>query len=234
MRILKKGETVIVSGSRLIAGNPEAGSASVSSVIGTRSFGSPTSTTYGMTTTSGVLETSIGRFRLQPGMYFSIVGEGVFTSCAGMVIEHDSFVGFNHIGGPVESTGRLKYINGCTDSLLIGPPVVGDPCFNLLHFPKHTDQTMHTHPSLRCGITIAGRGVARFPDGSVPLEPGMCWFLETGGQHAFYTDDSELLVTAWHPDTDTGPNHHDHPMLNKTIVDGVSARHIDEIRTKTI
>jgi hypothetical protein len=64
------------------------------------------------------------------------------------------------------------------------------------------------------------------------LHPGSCWFLETGGRHAFYTTDSELLVTAWHPDTDTGPSHHNHPMLNKTIVDGVSAKDIPSIQTK--
>ena len=39
-------------------------------------------------------------------------------------------------------------------------------------------------------------------------------------------------VVAYHPDSDTGPTHDDHPMLNRTIVEGVSARDIDKIRTK--
>jgi hypothetical protein len=26
-----------------------------------------------------------------------------------------------------------------------------------------------------------------------------------------------LLVMAWHPDSDSGPSHDDHPMLNRTL-----------------
>lgn len=232
MRILEKNESVVVEGERLIEGRPECGSARVTSVSGMIDFGSPESTTYGITTSCGHLETEFGSFRLKPGMYFSVTGQGSFLSSGGIAIERIGFRGFNLVGGPIEKKGRLAYIDGCTDSLLIGPPVIGDPCFNLLHFPRNINQTMHTHPSLRCGITVSGRGVARFPDGEVPLHPGSCWFLETGGRHAFYTTDSELLVTAWHPDTDTGPSHHNHPMLNKTIVDGVSAKDIPSIQTK--
>ena len=39
--------------------------------------------------------------------------------------------------GKVESTGRLSYIDGCTDTLLISPPRKGDACLNHLHFPKN-------------------------------------------------------------------------------------------------
>ena len=93
---------------------------------------------------------------------------------------------------------------------------------------------MHTHPSLRAGIVLAGEGRAIHPGGELPLTPGCCWFLDTNGEHCFYTDDSELTVCAWHPDSDTGPTHDDHPMLNKTIVDGVSSKYIDGIRTKKL
>lgn len=40
-------------------------------------------------------------------------------------------------------------------------------------------------------------------------------------------------VIAYHPDSDTGPTYDDQPMINRTIVDGVSAADIDEIRTTT-
>jgi hypothetical protein len=231
MRILNRGESVVVEGERLIAGQPECGCAIVTSVVRPTDVGSVGATTYGVTVSAGSLQTGFGDFELLPGMYFCFTGPGRINSDSAIAIERRGFVGLNMVGGPVEKSGRLAYIDGCTDTLLIGPPVLGDPCFNLLHFPKHIDQTMHTHPSLRCGITISGKGVARFPDGEVPLEPGMCWFLETSGHHAFYTTDSELLVTAWHPDSDTGPNRDDHPMLNRTIVDGVSAKHIPSILT---
>jgi len=232
MRILKRGESVAVSGERLIAGSPSCGTAVVHSVCDSVTMSDGNTTCYGITTVAGQIKTQFGEFKLLPGMYFAVVGPCVFTTAAGVMIERRGYIGLNSIGGPVENKGRLAYIDGCTDTVIIGPPVKGDPCFNLLHFPANTNQTMHTHPSLRCGITIAGRGVARFPDGEVELLPGDCWFLETGGQHAFYTTDSELLVSAWHPDTDTGPHRDDHPMLNKTMVDGVSAKELPSIRTR--
>lgn len=229
MRLLDRGEQVVVEGEKLIAGKPDCGAATVVSVVDKLTVDG--GTTYGITLDSARLITQVDEYRLRPGMYFSFTGEGTLYSKSAVAITRHHYKGFNIVGGPVEKQGRLRYIDGCTDTLLIGPPVVGEPCFNLLHFPKNIRQTMHTHPSLRCGITVSGRGRAIFPDGEVPLEPGRCWFLETGGQHCFYTDDEEMLVTAWHPDTDTGPSHNDHPMLNKTMVEGVSAKYIDKIRT---
>jgi len=232
MRVLGKGESVAVKGCDLIANDPDCGTAIVTSVNGMHRELFTESTAYGMVCSEGSLTTKHGEYTLKPGMYFVAVGRYEIRAKQAVVIERIGYRGLPVVGGPAEKTGRLRYIDGCTDTLLVGPPVLGDPCLNLLHFPKNIRQTMHTHPSLRCGITLSGRGRAIFPDGEVPLEPGSCWFLQTGGQHAFYTDDSELLVSAWHPDTDTGPSHHDHPMLNRTMVKGVSAKHIDAIRTK--
>jgi hypothetical protein len=45
------------------------------------------------------------------------------------------------LGGPCEAFGRLRYIDGCSDSLLVGPAVRGDPCLNHLHFPPGVSQT---------------------------------------------------------------------------------------------
>jgi hypothetical protein len=39
-------------------------------------------------------------------------------------------------------------------------------------------------------------------------------------------------VIAFHPDSDFGPEDENHPMINRTIVNGVSANAIDEIKTK--
>ena len=232
MRVLNHGESVVVEGMDLIADNPDCGTAIVTSVKGLHREQCLASTTYGMVCGEGQLITDNGQYRLKSGMYFVAVGRCEQQAHQAIVIERFGYQGLPMIGGPIEHTGRLRYIDGCTDTVLISPPVLGDPCLNLLHFPTNIRQTMHTHPSLRCGITMSGKGRAIFPDGEVPLEPGSCWFLRTGGQHAFHTDQSELLVSAWHPDTDTGPSHHDHPMLNRTMVEGVSAKHIDAIRTK--
>lgn len=129
--------------------------------------------------------------------------------------------------------GRLKYIDGCTDTLLISPWKKGEACLNLLHFPPGIDQTMHTHPSDRIGVITSGRGRCVTPDGAFELRPGMLWRIPADGQHKFQTDaDSGMQVIAYHPDSDHGPSDEEHPMLNRTIVGGVSARFLDEIRTK--
>ena len=232
MRLLEKGEVVIIEGSRLIADTPNAGQAIVSHAVGcykSRTFGGAL---FGFAAWPSLLHFNGRMIPLEAGQYFAVPTPATLDTSSAFVVEVENYKPLTTIGGPAESKGRLKYIDGCTDTLLIAPPKLGDPCFNLLHFPKHVRQTMHTHPSLRCGMTVFGRGRAIFPDGEVPLEPGSVWFLETNGEHAFHTDDSELLVTAWHPDSDFGPTDFDHPMLNRTIVNGVSAKYIDEIKTK--
>jgi hypothetical protein len=60
----------------------------------------------------------------------------------------------------------------------------------------------------------------------------MIFVIPALGEHAFATSDDELTVIAYHPDSDFGPEDEDHPMINRTIVNGKSARYIDEIRTK--
>ena len=127
------------------------------------------------------------------------------------------------VGGPIESKGRLRYIDGCSDSLLIGPPKIGDPCMNLLHFPPGINQTAHTHPSVRCGAIASGGGYCMDGEGNkLDLLPGMIWMIPTGFVHSFHTAESDdnLNVIAFHPDSDHGPDDENHPMLNRTWVDG--------------
>jgi hypothetical protein len=151
------------------------------------------------------------------------------------------------IGGPVEPTGRLRYIDGCTDSLLVPPVKKGDPCLNHLHFPENIVQTPHTHPSHRIGIVIRGEGECVTPFGSLPLLEGCIFLIKEydghtsavgndgliyeAGTHKFNTQGSSLDVIAFHPDSDFGPEDDCHPMINRTIVNGVSARELTAIRT---
>ena len=176
------------------------------------------------------------------GMYFCVPGAVTIEGGSGVVFSRLGFQGVFSIAGPIEQRGRLRYIDGCSDSLLISPLVKGDPCLNHLHFPTGIDQTRHTHPSIRVGIVARGRGrcvVPEHDDGSgsdqtIPLVPGQVFVIPTDGQHSFFTDDETMDIIAYHPDSDTGPDHDDHPMVNRTIVDGVMASHIDEIRTKSM
>lgn len=165
-----------------------------------------------------------GTLPVAGGMYFSLPGAGSIRSAstagAGIVITQPGYAGLFSLGGPVEPEGRLRYIDGCTDTLLIAPPVLGDPCLNLLHIPPHTRQTAHTHPSFRAGIIVSGRGRCVTPAGDHPLEPGLGFVIPEDAEHSFHTDGEELRVIAFHPDSDTGPTHEDHPMVNRTIIDG--------------
>jgi hypothetical protein len=164
------------------------------------------------------LRCASGAFTLSPGMYFAVPGELSVGPGAGVLIARPGYRGFFHLGGPVEDRGRLRYIDGCTDSLLIPPVLRGGPCLNLLHVPSHTDQAPHTHPSLPVGLVVRGTGACRTPQGRVPLAAGLAFVIRAGGLHSFHTADSDLLVLAYHPDSDFGPSHEDHPMLNRTVL----------------
>ena len=186
---------------------------------------------------------------------FNLVGN---QECVMVIVEVEhtkgsypatSYRAMSMVGGPIENHGRLRYIDGCTDSLLIPPVKLGDPCLNHLHFPPNIDQTPHTHPSHRIGIVARGRGTCVTPWGEIPLYPGQIfvikeWDGETYertpegdmqpvGTHKFRTpENSGMDVIAFHPDSDFGPEDVDHPMINRTIVGGVPASEIDGIQTK--
>jgi len=119
-------------------------------------------------------------------------------------------------GGPIESMGRLRYIDGCSDTLLAAPARLGDPCLNLLHFPPGINQTFHVHPSVRAGVVARGAGWCETPHGMSPLEPGLFFSIPANGVHRFLTGDSSMDVIAYHPDSDWGPTDEAHPMLNRT------------------
>ena len=113
---------------------------------------------------------------------------------SGLVITRAGYRGFFHVGGPVEETGRLRYIDGCTDSLLIPPVLLGDPCLNLLHIPPGTRQSAHTHPSVRVGLIVSGRGECVTPDCHYPLSPGVAFVIPPDSRHSFHTHDEALRL----------------------------------------
>lgn len=135
-------------------------------------------------------------------------------------------------GGPIESRGRLRYIDHCSDTLLAPPARAGDPCLNLLHFPTGIEQTFHHHPTVRAGVVARGGGWCELPGNSVDdrrlgfprtepelveLAAGTFWIIPAGCVHRFLTrDDERMDVIAYHPDSDWGPTDEQHPMLNRT------------------
>lgn len=173
--------------------------------------------------------------QLFDGDFFSVIGPATIQSRGlGIVSSAKGYAGFNVFGGPLEERGKLRYINGCTDTLLVPPVRKGDPCLNHLHFPPHSVQTPHTHPSVRVNIVYRGSGICLVPEDEkerVPLVKGYAFIMKTETLHSFNTEDESMDVITFHPDSDVGMTDDDHPMINRTIVGGVSAKFIDDIRT---
>ena len=158
-------------------------------------------------------------YLLEPGMYFSAAEPIELRGGSGWVVTVTGYQGLFTLGGPVESRGRLRYIDGCTDSLLISPVRRGDPCLNLLCFPKHLAQTKHTHPSLRSGLILRGNGHCWTEHATLRLRPGAVFVIPPEVEHAFSTTTESMTIVAFHPDSDFGPTDEDHPMINRTVID---------------
>ncbi len=180
---------------------------------------------YGYSFGSSTVTIGSKTYQLEHNQYFSLF---VDDTSVDITASHQLFLvvklGYkcqNNIGW-AEEKGRLSYIDGCTDSLLIYPPRMGDPSLNLLYFPPGISQTKHTHPSIRMGCVIAGHGAGDSWHGetqtSHDLVMGANFCLEENELHRFRTTDSSMTVIAWHPDGDWGPTDHNHTMLNRTYI----------------
>jgi hypothetical protein len=135
-------------------------------------------------------------FHLPQYFYGSATGKDHFIEGSNqskvLIVERIGTVGLFTLGGPIEKTGRLKYIDGCTDSLLVPPIKLGDACLNHLHFPENINQTMHTHPSMRIGLVTKGNGECVTPFGNVALYPGQIFIIhEDTGNKAKGIDGNE-------------------------------------------
>lgn len=186
----------------------------------------------------------IASLPLQSGMYFSLAEAGTLCGegSAGMVVTYLAHRGEFSLGGPVAAVGRLAYIDGGTTSLLVAPLEAGDPCLNALYMPAQVVQTVHSHPSDRVGIVIRGAGdciaveETATPDQRVrdrhALRPGTVFYISAHQPHQFCTGAMGLDLIVFHPDSDMGVTHRNHPMLRRTLVDNISAVDLPEIQTQ--
>ena len=155
------------------------------------------------------------------------------SDCVGFLVRVAVYKGLTMVGGPLESVGRLQYIDGCTDTMIIPPPKLGAPNLNHLHFPQEITQSQHTHPSVRVGMVAKGRGQCATPFGVVEMYEGMLFVIKPAdgtmsegldgeqhpvGAHGFITTSEQMDVVAFHPDSSFGPTDEDHQMLNQTDV----------------
>ena len=154
--------------------------------------------------------------------YWSAKSESIRFTGEVIIFTKHGFKGQNSIGGPIEDSGRLVYIDTCSDSLLIYPPRMGDPSLNLLHFPAGVNQSFHIHPSIRLGIVVKGSGTAWIKNSgqykNIDLTEGVMFCIEEREVHRFTTSNEEMIVLAFHPDGDWGPTDHNHTMLNRTYL----------------
>ena len=150
-------------------------------------------------------------------MFFSLPGPASLTDLHGFVCTRRAYRGLPIWGGPIEAPGRLKYIDGCSDTLLLAPPVKGDPCLNYLYVPPHVDQTPHTHPSVRVGCVTGGAGRCITAVELIELVPGTIFVLPRDELHSFHTAGQHMQVVVYHPDLDFGPTDEVHPMINRTV-----------------
>lgn len=162
----------------------------------------------------------VNGYRLRPGMYGSVPR---LFSCLGhdfriMLVEARGYAGLFSIGGPVEPVGRLKYIDGCTDTGLLQPPRQGDPCLNALFFPPGIAQTAHTHPSHRVGTVYSGHGLCITPSRTVEMHRHDIWIIPKDTVHHFVTEADDMRVIVFHPDSEVGPTDERHQMLEATVI----------------
>jgi quercetin dioxygenase-like cupin family protein len=136
------------------------------------------------------------------------------------VFQRLDWCGQEVIAGVIEpNIGRIKYIDGCTDSLLVAPPKLGEPCLNALYFPPGINQSFHTHPSSRLGAVLSGSGFACLDGEELQLAQGDVFFLPADEVHRFRTENDPMVVVAYHPDSDWGATDEVHPMINRTFLE---------------
>tara|TARA_R110000796_G_scaffold214234_1_gene330232 strand:- start:1107 stop:1787 length:681 start_codon:yes stop_codon:yes gene_type:complete len=191
-------------------------------------IGELSSTCYGYVVDGKAIITNNNQeWHVQEGNYFALNGksEVLIEKQANIwTVEKKGYRAMNMVG-TVETRGRLSYIDGCSDSVLVSMPRQGDPVLNYLHFPTGIYQTQHTHPSIRMGIVIRGNGEAfqeksNTSDGWVkPLSKGCMFMLEEQELHSFRTTDEIMDIVAFHPDSDTGPTDENHSMINRTYIE---------------
>ncbi|RKT21759.1 AraC-like protein [Paraburkholderia sp. RAU2J] len=172
-------------------------------------------------------------YRLRSGQFGCFPGALSLRGNAKVLVATSlGYKGVTLIGGPIEDVGRLRYIDGCTSSLLISPPTRGEPCLNFLHLPLQTSQTLHTHPTIRVGLILSGDGHCDTHQGLLEFRAGTAFVIPPGVAHSFQSGEENMRIVIYHPDSDSGPTHTDHTMLNRTFVDGKTAKAMADIHTR--
>lgn len=189
---------------------------SLEKITGVREFIVPEySTVYGVVL-EGKVSFDSGKKILNSLEYFCLTEGTAQVEGSAVFFTRHGFKGQTVYGGPIEDSGRLCYIDNCSDTILVYPPRFGDPSISLLSFPEMITQRFHTHPSIRLGVIIRGQGASETPDGTVDLVPGTAFCVQEREVHRFITTSSSLDAVSFHPDGEWGPTDENHTLLNRT------------------
>jgi hypothetical protein len=175
---------------------------------------------------NGVIEIREGDFlvcALKQGGYVELHNKCTIRSRgSALLIQTRYYQGIFRGGFELPCQGVFEFIDGCTDTLLLSPLIKGLPCLNFLYIPPNTIQTKHTHPSIRVGLVISGYGHCVVEEGTFELKPQQFFVVQANQIHQFLTMDNELRIFVFHPDSDFGPSNAEHPMINRSLIEGIS------------
>lgn len=163
--------------------------------------------------------THLKSIELTQGCYFTvgddlkIIGDGKVV-----VFSRLGYIGLTQFGGPIESFGRLMYIDTCSTTILSHPPRMGDPCLHQLLFPPKLVQTPHIHPTKRFGVVSSGSGYCHMQDQKFELNKGDVFVIPRATLHGFESLNHGLEVISYHPDSNVGPTDEMHPMKSATYI----------------
>jgi hypothetical protein len=137
----------------------------------------------------------------------------------GFYVLNDISQEYNRFSIPnVSKPGSLKYIDGCSNTELISPVLLGLPSVNYLHVPSNTTQTAHIHKSARIGWVADGHGSAVTDIGEHQLSKNTMFILPAYENHYFKTVDHSLSIIVFHPDSDLGPTDENNNMKVRTHI----------------
>jgi quercetin dioxygenase-like cupin family protein len=115
--------------------------------------------------------------------------------------------------------GNLSYIDGGTNTTAVNPGRLGDPVVNYVHFPANMYQTLHTHPSHRIGLILKGNGKIELDnDEYYELREGEAFFMRRNDLHNFITEDEDVVLFVFAPDSGTGPTDDINPLKVRTYI----------------
>lgn len=170
------------------------------------------------------------RLFLTGGMYFRAPSVEVVHG-AGILMQKTGFDAQTLIGGPDDGRGRLRWINGVRYSLLVPPMKSGDPCLELISFPRNHFGSLITFAFPFIAVVRDGEGEIQTEDRNYRVEWGNQISIPPNYPHRYVTTPRaplQLVVfqTVTGESFDDGRN----PLVEATIYKGQSAQDVDEIR----